>query len=674
MFKKAQGIVDDEETERLAQLEKQQETRAQETFNILEKARQDANVPAAELQALKNQVVADLGLLADQGSETALRLRGELLAEPPNVDYTLYRQYREGIAQGQRPSEAQIAADVQKGLLSPQMGEELKVYATGSDRNDFMKQFGSSFKEAVTAHLRQAGAISLNPFGQPLQHTQHVNQTINDLADSVYKVYDAEKRKGNTLEDQDINQLIQNLIPRTVGRYFQQDPTTKSWKTRQISRDPAVSPDRVRTTLGTYVPDAGGFNPRTIQIRRYDAGTTRQLTKPEVEDNIRRLQSGQPPTARAATLAASTPNGLLPLLTNQARLNGVDPSPILNSPQAQQFAEFRSVAPRAADSLSRSTDYRSQLLQLRRITEAQQRAARLREMGNDLGPAVDLQPGARVGMREYIQLGLSQGLSPEQAILMGAVGMAESTGDSGVIRNRPDTGDLSYGMWQINMLGNLGPARLRQFGLRSADDLKDPETNAKAMATLLRGSGVSAWGAYNDKRYLQYMSEARRVYAQLQSQGFNSARGGRANFTPTNVQSIRIETPGNSFQPGIDLWFADKQFGAVLPGRVKEIRTNNGNYGNMIVVESIDTKTGQPVDVVYSHLESINVREGQRIAPGTVIGRQGGTGRVRSADGTIASVDFLAPAPRGSNSMTPYRRWQQLAQEIKTRIESGSFR
>ena len=169
------------------------------------------------------------------------------------------------------------------------------------------------------------------------------------------------------------------------------------------------------------------------------------------------------------------------------------------------------------------------------------------------------------------------------------------------------------------------------------------------------------------------MAEARRMFAETQRSNFNSARSGRANFSPTNVQSIRIETPGKSFQPGMDLWFADKQFGAVLPGRVKEIRRNYGNYGNMIVVESTDTKTGEPVDVVYAHLDAINVREGDPVSIGSVIGKQGGTGRVVSQDGTIASVYFLAPAPKGSNSMLPYRRWQQLANTIKQNIQSGAL-
>jgi len=669
-FDAAAAAIEGRQTRLEQRAEAQIEKQVEQAGNILEKARQDVNMPAQELQVLKQQTIQTLGILADQGSASALRKRAELLAEPENVDYTLYRQYRQGIAQGLRPSKDQLERDFQAGRISRQMLEELNDYATGSDRQDFMKQFGSSFKEAVNADLKAKAAVSFDIYNQPTRHTQHVNQSINDLADIVYKVYDAERRKGNTLDVNAINQLIDNQVPRVTGKYFQKTET--GWTTRPISKNPAVTPDRVKSTLRGFVPDAGGFNPRTIQLRRMSSGGSLQLSKAEVEDNIQRLQQGKPPTPRAATLAQSS-GGLITLLTHQAQHNGIDPTPITSSPQAQRLAEFQSVAPVATQRLVASTNYLDQMLQLRRIAEAQQRAARIREIGKGPGPAVDLKPGVRVGMREYIQLGLQNGLSPEQAILMGAVGMAESTGDSGVRNRNLDTGDDSYGLWQVNMLGNLGPDRIRRYGLRSAEDLKDPETNARVMSAILRDSGITAWGAYNDKRYLQYMSEARRVYSQLRREGFSQARGGRANFSPTNVQSVRIETPGRSFQPGLDLWFADKRFGAVLPGRVKEIRRNYGNYGNMIVVESTDLQTGEPVDVVYAHLDSINVREGDRISVGSILGQQGGTGRVVSQDGTIASVDFLAPAPKGSTDMTPYRRWKQLANRIKQSIQSGTF-
>ena len=69
------------------------------------------------------------------------------------------------------------------------------------------------------------------------------------------------------------------------------------------------------------------------------------------------------------------------------------------------------------------------------------------------------------------------------------------------------------------MAGNLGPDRLRRYGLRNAEDLDDPETNARVMASMLKTDGISAWAAYTDKRYLQYMAEARRMFADVSGGG-----------------------------------------------------------------------------------------------------------------------------------------------------------
>ena len=296
-FNEASDAIEDRAVAQQQKAEARLNKQAQEAVSILEKARQDANMPAPQLKALRQQTIETLGILSDKGSVSALEARANLLAEPANVDYTLYRQYRAGIDQGKRPSEDQIERDRLAGRLTGNMAEELKQFSTSSDRGDFMKQFGSSFKEAVTAKLKAEGAISLNPFGQPLQHTQHVSQTVNDLADIAYKIYDAERRKGNTLDDNAINQLIENQLPRVIGRYFQYNKDSKSWKTLPLSKNAAVSPDKVKSTLRGYVPDVGGFNPRTIQLRNLNSGNS-ALPKSEVEDNIQRFQSGQPPTQR----------------------------------------------------------------------------------------------------------------------------------------------------------------------------------------------------------------------------------------------------------------------------------------------------------------------------------------------------------------------------------------
>ena len=137
-------------------------------------------------------------------------------------------------------------------------------------------------------------------------------------------------------------------------------------------------------------------------------------------------------------------------------------------------------------------------------------------------------------------------------------------------------------------------------------------------------------------------------------------------------ESVVYERPGPRNQPGVDYWFASKRFPAVLNGRVKDIGRDSG-YGNYVVVESTDPRNGQKVDVLYGHLpdDGIFVKREQTIRAGQVLGRQGGTGNVKSADGTIASVDFFSPRPAGSRDMTPYRDFDGLRRLVTSQMERG---
>ncbi len=60
-----------------------------------------------------------------------------------------------------------------------------------------------------------------------------------------------------------------------------------------------------------------------------------------------------------------------------------------------------------------------------------------------------------------------------------SVAQAESPGYTTSHSTNAGTGDNSYGSFQINMLGNLAPARLRQYHLKFYDDLFDPRVNAR---------------------------------------------------------------------------------------------------------------------------------------------------------------------------------------------------
>lgn len=90
-----------------------------------------------------------------------------------------------------------------------------------------------------------------------------------------------------------------------------------------------------------------------------------------------------------------------------------------------------------------------------------------------------------------------------------AVAMAESGGDTRA--HNPVPPDNSYGLWQINMIGSLGPARRDQFDLDSNRELFDPEENAKA-AWAISGHGDSfrPWTTYTSGAYKKYLDDARR--------------------------------------------------------------------------------------------------------------------------------------------------------------------
>lgn len=111
---------------------------------------------------------------------------------------------------------------------------------------------------------------------------------------------------------------------------------------------------------------------------------------------------------------------------------------------------------------------------------------------------------------ELVNAAIRHGLTPERARIAAAVGMAESGGDTNAHNTNAATGDNSYGAWQINMLGAMGPARRVQFGIASNDELFDLDTNARAMSILSQnGQNFSDWTTYTttdpEKSYERFL-------------------------------------------------------------------------------------------------------------------------------------------------------------------------
>lgn len=101
-------------------------------------------------------------------------------------------------------------------------------------------------------------------------------------------------------------------------------------------------------------------------------------------------------------------------------------------------------------------------------------------------------------------LAKSAGLSADRAAIAGAIAIAESSGNSAA--HTLDSDDDSWGLWQINMLGAMGPARRALYGLKADSDLLDPGTNARVMSAISKqGQDFGPWSTYKDGKYKQYL-------------------------------------------------------------------------------------------------------------------------------------------------------------------------
>jgi hypothetical protein len=58
-----------------------------------------------------------------------------------------------------------------------------------------------------------------------------------------------------------------------------------------------------------------------------------------------------------------------------------------------------------------------------------------------------------------------------------------------------NTGDNSYGLFQINMIGSLGPDRLKKFDLDQNADLFDPVRNAEI--AFFMSNGGKNWSSWH---------------------------------------------------------------------------------------------------------------------------------------------------------------------------------
>ncbi len=141
---------------------------------------------------------------------------------------------------------------------------------------------------------------------------------------------------------------------------------------------------------------------------------------------------------------------------------------------------------------------------------------------------------------DLYNLAVSVGFPPDVAVQMAAIALRESGGNPSAYNGTPP--DDSYGLWQINMYGNLGLARMAQFGLSDKMQLFDPVTNATAAYQIWGGNPNNlniAWSINNGgSNQSKYQANLPVVQASLDNSGGNGGQEGPTIDPGSSVASL----------------------------------------------------------------------------------------------------------------------------------------
>ena len=195
--------------------------------------------------------------------------------------------------------------------------------------------------------------------------------------------------------------------------------------------------------------------------------------------------------------------------------------------------------------------------------------------------------------KRIAQLARAAGIPEDKIPTMVAIALGESGGKTDAHNKKAP--DNSYGLWQINMIGDLGPARRKEFGISSNEELKDPMTNARAALMVLNSQGLNAWSVYSEGIYKKYLPTAQKAYDELKAQPVKLGRtlskeqnisgmvapGGGVSATVTSLYGMRR----GKMHKGIDIAAPTGTYIALkVDCEVMGTAFDAGGYGNVIDV------------------------------------------------------------------------------------------
>ena len=264
--------------------------------------------------------------------------------------------------------------------------------------------------------------------------------------------------------------------------------------------------------------------------------------------------------------------------------------------------------------------------------------------------------GGKASSEQIARIAKTAGIPEKHIPTMVAIALAESGGDIGARYNpEGNTGEDSYGLWQINMDPRYADERLKLFGIDNKKKLFDPVTNAKAAYEIFKQQGFNAWTVYRTGKYRDFLPAAKKAAsASTQptiSRSVDTSTRYKVNDDVTQLlggqsQAIITSTKGmqESFRTkphgGIDIACAAGLFISLTVDAEAVGTKSGGGYGNVIDV----WVPSLGVQLRFAHNSRILISSG-KIPAGTSFAITGSTGR-----STGPHIHLEASSERGSTN------------------------
>lgn len=153
--------------------------------------------------------------------------------------------------------------------------------------------------------------------------------------------------------------------------------------------------------------------------------------------------------------------------------------------------------------------------------------------------------GSRAGLMQVLYNAGFRGDALKTAF---AVALAESGGVSTRHSDPSLVKDDSYGIFQINMLGSLGPARRKRYGLASNKELYNPNVNARVAFNMSHGgTNWKPWSAYTNGSFTKFLDDADRASKKAGIGGPSEMSSGGLANTETNGSAVAVQRGNSTF-------------------------------------------------------------------------------------------------------------------------------